>query len=669
MITIKDGKTYLPLDYTGFPDESIHINEMQELCIPYIEEKALCNLIVSAPTASGKSTTPKMLGKQVLEAGKNVIYIGIMKALAEEKAEDWSQDNWKDYPQVTVTSDFRNEDNYEQRLRQARIVCITPESLASRLRRLVSTGNEYLTNAGLLVIDEMHLIGDGDRGANMEAAIIEFTHAFPNCRILGLSATMPNVADFAKWIETITNRKTEVVSSIFRPVPITETIIPYTPESRTREAVEKCKTNLVLDLTCSASKIQQQFLVAVFSKAYGRRLLESLKQAGVSAEFHNADLPDKATKKRIENDFKAGRIRVLISTSTLFIGVNLPARNVIITSVEAGGNNIPVHTLKQAAGRAGRPKYDTEGDAFYLVPSARVDEHIQRITEGEPIMSQLFSKVNIARHFVGAIYLKRIKCLDSFKDWYAHTLAYSQGIKNSSLVTTICESISEDLRKQGMLKMGNDFQLSKRGIITAQMYLDPYNFSSALWAIQKYSQLENPTELDYIRAMSMWDGYATSSISYDELYVIPDQVERVPDTFKKAAAVIHYRIKGQKVPAPLTSVNSMIWSDLPRMQTAVERVLNETKSNIDLSSDRLELMFARVISQCSWEQAELALAKFTKKERTKMAELGIYTFNQAKNNVSLVQPILGDRRVDELKLTESGGVLTSTGAVRFGRTG
>ena len=665
MITIKEGKTYLPIDYTGFPDEEYFLNEMQELCTPYIEEKEMCNLVVEAPTASGKSTIPKMLGKKVLDEGNNIIYIGIMKALAEEKADDWSQDNWKDYPQVTVTSDFRSEDDYENRLNNARIICITPESLASRLRRVDSASNAWLANVGLLVVDEMHLTGDGDRGANMEAALIEFAHMMPNCRVLGLSATMPNVQDFAKWLENITNRKSEVVSSSFRPVPVEEWFIPYTPESKTREGIEKVKTKLVLDLVLSATKKDQQFLVAVFSKAYGRRLLESLKEQGVSAEFHNADIPDKATKKRIENDFKAGRIRVLISTSTLFIGVNLPARNVIITSVEAGGNNIPVHTLKQAAGRAGRPKYDTEGDAFYFVPSARSDEHIERITNGEPIMSQMSSKVYLAMHFLGAVYLKRITCKKSFKDWYAHTLAYVQGAKNDFVLDLTCDAIIEDLRKQGMLKQGDDFQLSRRGIITAQMYLDPYNFSSALWAIQKYSMLQNPTELDYIRAMSTWEAYATNSISYEDKLAIPDAVASIPEMYRKAAAVIWYRVNGKKVPASLTSINAMIWSDLPRMQAAVERIITETNSNIEISPERLELMFTRIISQASWEQAELAVAKFSKKERTKMAELGIYTYNQAKNNLALIEPILGQARVEQLK-AEANRV-TSTGAVRFGK--
>ena len=1023
----------LSTDYTGFPNNDIELNPMQELIVPYIDEFIDRNLIVAAPTASGKSTVPKMLGKHVLDSGKNIIYIGIMKALAEEKADDWAKDNWAKYPQATITSDFRVDPGYEQKIKEARIVCITPESLASRIRKTSKGDAPWLDNAGLLVIDEClppealidteigklpighiidnnldvkvasynhetnkveykkilakekvlrdktwysiyygktvlritsnhrvwvkdrgyihaeelqkgdkllvsglnprgekfnfwnaiggwlrfgkptqeicqnenftinsteeisyveisnikkigsntaerygesrvrryansifdvilqsvygslryctcqwqkrceptmaceyrpsysssgmvygrwfskqesmcnqhrgvfniggqsfsrmvekllgyrlqsiydkksssiaankrgqrktssvntpiyvgrhgiqvvtknggnillnvwnkihniqktfwfnkvfnyllqyrmsakaeayagtasgaenkrwccdleiednnnffangvlvhncHLIGDGSRGANLEAAIIEFCHQHPNCRVIGLSATMPNVQQVARWIETLTGKTTDVVSSTYRPVPIEEHFIPYTPASKAKTDVEEAKTNIVCKLVTHPEKINEQFLVAVFNKSYGRSLLQELKNIGVSAEFHNADIGDRSKKKQIEDNFKAGRIRVLISTSTLFTGVNLPARNVIITAVEAAQQDVPVYTLKQAAGRAGRPKYDTEGDVFYLIPSARQDYHVERIENGEAIKSQLSSRTMLAIHVVGAIYLKRINNQNEFYTWYKHTLAFEQGVRNETAIELIRQNVIESLNKMGVVytkKDENDvdtYSLSRVGIISAQMYLDPYHYVSALLAIKKYSLLDNPTEQDFIRAMCMWDGYQTQSISYDEKLALPSNIPAVPDGYKKIAAVIKFRISGEKIPMQFISMNAMLYNDIARMHVAVERALNESKTGIQLSPERLDAMFARVISQCSWEQANLAVAKFTKREREKLNAQGIYTVSQAKNNVALTNSVIGEKRATDLGVGQRSE--DGYGVTRFGK--
>lgn len=661
----------LSTDYTGFPNNDIELNPMQELIVPYIDEFIDRNLIVAAPTASGKSTVPKMLGKHVLDAGKNIIYIGIMKALAEEKADDWAKDNWSNYPQATITSDFRVDPGYEQKIKEARIVCITPESLASRIRKTSKGDAPWLDNAGLLVIDEIHLIGDGSRGANLEAAIIEFCHQHPNCRVIGLSATMPNVQQVARWIETLTGKTTDVVSSTYRPVPIEEHFIPYTPASKSKTDVEQAKTNIVCKLVTHPEKINEQFLIAVFNKSYGRSLLQELKNIGVSAEFHNADIGDRSKKKQIEDNFKAGRIRVLISTSTLFTGVNLPARNVIITAVEVAQQDVPVYTLKQAAGRAGRPKYDTEGDVFYLIPSARQDYHVERIENGEAIKSQLSSRTMLAIHVVGAIYLKRINNQNEFYTWYKHTLAFEQGVRNETAIELIRENVIESLNKMGVVytkKDENDvdtYSLSRIGVISAQMYLDPYHYVSALLAIKKYSLLDNPTEQDFIRAMCMWDGYQTQSISYDEKMALPSNLPAVPDGYKKIAAVIKFRISGEKIPMQFISMNAMLYNDIARMHVAVERALNESKTGIQLSPERLDAMFARVISQCSWEQANLAVAKFTKREREKLNAQGIYTVSQAKNNVDLTKSVIGEKRANDLGVGQRSE--DGYGVTRFGK--
>jgi replicative superfamily II helicase len=503
----------------------------------------------------------------------------------------------------------------------------------------------------------------------MEAAIIEFCHKFPDCRVVGLSATVPNVQEIADWITTLTGAPTDVVKSDFRPVPIVEEFMVYKPFTNLQNDVEEAKNDVIMSLVNDAGKYQQQFLIAVFSKAYGRRLLEHLKSFNVAAEFHNADIGDRAKRKKIEDDFKAGRIRVLISTSTLFTGVNLPARNVIITALRAGPDMIPVYTLKQAAGRAGRPRYDTEGDVFYLCPIEELNMQKARIELGEPIRSQLSQRTFLASHIVGAIHLNRITNQNDFDVWYSHTLAFQQGIKSKEQIQAIRSMVIENLRKMGVVivteKYGIDYyRLSRIGTITAQMYLDPYHFVSALNAIKRYSLLNNPTENDLVKAMCMWEGYSSTPPSYEEKNVLPKDLPLVPDQFKKIAGVIKLRITGQKMPGPLTSMNAMVYNDISRMQQAVSRAVQESKA-IDISTDRLDIMFTRVTACCTQEQAQLAVSKFTKKEREKLMGVGISTFAQAKGNVGLVRELIGDKRADALGIT-FGATKDSAGVLRFG---
>ena len=108
--------------------------------------------------------------------------------------------------------------------------------------------------------------------------------------------------------------------------------------------------------------------------------LAQLVKNGVA--FHHAGL-NPSSRKIVEDVFRSGLIKVITATPTLAAGVNLPARRVVISSITRYdyecGASIPISVLeyKQLCGRAGRPQYDTYGEAITIAPNANTEEFFE----------------------------------------------------------------------------------------------------------------------------------------------------------------------------------------------------------------------------------------------------------------------------------------------------
>lgn len=640
--------------YTGLP-EGCHLNPMQELMVPHMNKDY--NVVVAAPTASGKSQAITMFGHKFLEKKKRVLYIGIMRALAQEKSDDWDEEGhpWKERRKTVISGDYKMDAAKQLEIDNAEIICITPESLASRLRHPNSPRNKWLHEVGVLVVDEIHLLSSGDRGTNMEAALVEFTYEFPKVQIVGLSATMPNVHQIGEWLTKLNNKKTEIIESDYRPVVLQKHFIPT--YQMTKDDLEEEKMQLIEDLVMG--KEDQQFLICVWQKTWGKKIEDYLKSLKVPVAFHNAN-HDKVTRRDIESNFKAGNLRVLISTSTLFTGVNLPARNVIITAVEAARQDIPVYELQQAMGRAGRPRYDTEGDVYLFLPQSKFNYHQRRIENGEPIQSCMHEREWLAMHFLGAQYLGRIDDVEGFSMWFDRTLAQHQQNLNATAKATLLTTILNDMKARRMVMYDDytqHFRLAHRGKIAAQMYLDPYHFSDMLMNIARYASLAHPNDVDLAIALGSCRGFADLSMSRAEQDNIPDAILQrggVKKEYQKACGTIWYRISGVPVPNVLANTNYRIFEDMPRMHAAVSRANDEVEHWKGITSERLDMLFTRVILRCTEENAEFGMRKFTRTERKKLNALGVYSFRDAMNNLSSVVKVIPFSRCVELGLAKAG---------------
>ena len=208
------------------------------------------------------------------------------------------------------------------------------------------------------------------------------------------------------------------------------------------------------------------------------RILSDLVSKGVG--FHHAGL-GVLTRNLVEKSFKTGVIKLLTTTPTLAAGVNLPARRVILASVfrydsEYGGN-MPISVLeyKQICGRAGRPSYDTFGEAI-IIADARVnaeeiyDHYI--LGTPEPICSQLTNDRSIRIHVLSTIStLPGIKKSEIY-DLFGSTLL-AQSKSKASIMSRLDSAISY-LERQSLIKSRNNRYISTEfGKQISLLYIDP----------------------------------------------------------------------------------------------------------------------------------------------------------------------------------------------------
>lgn len=231
------------------------------------------------------------------------IYLSPMKALTNEKASDWGTPGhyMSRYKVVQLTGDTLWSP--AERKRQfaiaddCDIILMTSELLDSITRRRAP---EFLMRARVLVVDEAHLLTTQDRGPALEAGLMRFTKHNPTCRIVLLSATMPNVAELGTWLTRLNGKRSVIISSTWRPVPSETTFVPHPDRGRYWE-VENAKVRVAANII--EEYPQDRFLLFVHTKATGRALVSTLTSMGITTEMHSADL-SRDDRLRLEAEFK-----------------------------------------------------------------------------------------------------------------------------------------------------------------------------------------------------------------------------------------------------------------------------------------------------------------------------------------------------------------------------
>ena len=530
-------------------------NPIQSAIVPFAAEDK--NLIVGSSTGSGKTIVAELL-IDCVDKGKKIIYTAPLKALSSERFEDWKE-RYSDKKVVMLTGDtlYSKKERTRQMMNaaEADILIMTSELLDSITRHYDSEKYYFLQTIALLIVDEAHLITMEGRGHVIESAIVRFVDINPEAKVCFLSATMSNLDELASWLTQLNKKKTRVVSSPWRPVPLDMNYVEYLSVAKGSNgyidygATQEIKEQLAVDLVMS--KPDEKWLCFVHAKNTGRNIIKKLAKIGVESQFHNADL-DKSKRKEIEDSFKNrdGGLRVLISTSTIAIGVNMPARNVVIVGVHRGIKEVDELDIVQECGRAGRPQFDDQGFAYLLVPAGATSIWKQKIENPRPVTSTLNDDHFLAFHVVAEIDIGNIKDGNTLLEWYERTLACRQERK---LDVAGAEVLFDRLKQIEMIEGDISVRTTGLGKVSSWLYYSPYSIYQ--WYCNFGRVISNGDSIDDLSlAWALGDiekndiGYVSKNIASECEQIKWDLRSRGLNASNTLPSIVayYYSLKGRK---------------------------------------------------------------------------------------------------------------------------
>src|SRR3990172_4587125 len=195
--------------------------------------------------------------------------------------------------------------------------------------------------------------------------------------------------------------------------------------------------------------------------------------------FHHAGLHSKQ-KELVEDAFRAGVVKIICCTPTLAAGVDLPAFRAIIRDVKRFGMHgmahIPVLEFLQMAGRAGRPKYDTFGEAIVLAQTESDKEYIiEHYLKGVPedIYSKLAVEPVLRTYLLSLISSRVISSNESILDFFSRTF-WAHQYKDLERMSRVIDKMLELLVEWGFLQeVQEGYRATLIGKRVAELYIDP----------------------------------------------------------------------------------------------------------------------------------------------------------------------------------------------------
>lgn len=624
------------------------------------------NIVLSAPTGAGKSLVMEIAAYRTKKAGKKVVVLEPMRSLAKEKYDDWTHDNhrFKKFGVSIMTGDFKLTPKKKEEVATSGIIIMTSEMLDSRSRRMNLEGNAWLKEVGLLIVDESHIIGMwndkaeplNERGHRLEAAIMRFTKLNPNSRVLLLSATLPNLPELGQWLTKLNNKVTDIIVSEYRPQPLEWHLESY-PELSGYGGYHTNKNNMFAKaIEVLKENRNDMWLLFVHSKTDGRRLQELiLNELELSVSFHSADL-EKDERLEIEKAFRSKKSQIIIATSTLAYGMNLPARRVMILDDKRGLNKVHAYDIKQMGGRAGRPGIDPRGDVHWIVGSMSLNSS-QHLLDNMPAAKSLMFDTDVfAFHIVAEIAEGGIKTREQVYEYYDRCLANLQGAKADQPWLDKLIKILIDVKA---IKFGDDqttINITNLGKIASWMYFSPFDIYN--WYTNMYTLCESKRKDDAIFAW-MWGSIRSHDMGYipadckDMVGDFQEELSKSEHNFPlrgggAACAGLWMHIQGKEKDIPPSArpiVRGLIF-DVERHMQAI--------SLIDSMYGRWEkalgwkMLCTRIKYGCDWDCAKLCLLDGIGKVKAgKLIEAGIKSIQDMHEKEDEALAVLGQKAYDK----------------------
>ena len=383
-------------------------------CIALEQGRAV---LVAAPTGAGKTIVGEFAAFLAVEHGMKCFYTTPIKALSNQKYAEFVE-TYGSQNVGLLTGDISING-------EAAIVVMTTEVL----RNMIYAGSNTLDELEYVVLDEVHYLGDKFRGPVWEEVII---HLPEQVTVVSLSATVSNAEEFGEWIESVRGRNETIVSET-RPVPLWQHVMVgstlydlFEEDGEVSRELVRAGRNAERGsakgfrraYTPSRSEVVELLeaegllpgITFIFSRAGCEAAVRQILNSGIKlttqeerARIRNviqnrcSGLPPEDLgilgflewqdalergvaahhaglipifKETVEELFQQGLIKVVFATETLALGINMPAKSVVLERLVKwngeGHVDISPGEFTQLTGRAGRRGIDIEGHAVVL---------------------------------------------------------------------------------------------------------------------------------------------------------------------------------------------------------------------------------------------------------------------------------------------------------------
>lgn len=554
------------------------------------------NLLICAPTGAGKTNTALLcmmreIGKHVNASdGKilveqfKIIYIAPLKSLVQEMVGTFGK-RLLVYGLKVAELTGDSQLSLEQ-INQTQVIVCTPEKWDIITRK--ASDRSYTQLVRLIIIDEIHLLHD-ERGPVLEALVARTLRSCEqsgeDVRLVGLSATLPNYKDVAMFLRVNLQKGLFHFDNTFRPCPLEQQYVGITE----KKAVKRFQLmNELVYEKVMEQKSSQQVLVFVHSRKETGKTARALRDMCLEKEtisqmvkstasmevlkneaeqVKNLELKDllpygfaihhagmnRVDRTLVEDLFADRHIQVLVSTSTLAWGVNLPAHTVIIKGTQVyspeKGRWIELDALDvlQMLGRAGRPQYDTKGLGILITSHQELQFYLSVLNQQLPVESQFISK--LVDNLNAEIVCGTVQCGKDAVEWLKYTYLYVRMLSQPALYgisveqrkqSDWCEQRLADLVHTAAVQLDKNnlirydrksgaFQPTELGRIASHYYCT--NESMQVYNVLMKSTL---SEIELFRVFSLSAEFKNITVRQEEKLELSKLLERVPIPIKES---------------------------------------------------------------------------------------------------------------------------------------
>ena len=591
-ITIEKLPAYARGAFDGFKSLNRIQSKLYQTCMHKDENVLLC-----APTGAGKTNVALMtmlreIGKHVdpstglIKADQfKIIYVAPMKSLVQEMVGSFGK-RLASY-NLNVGELTGDSQMSKEQIANTQVIVCTPEKWDIITRKGVERSFTQLVR--LIIFDEIHLLHD-DRGPVLEALVartvrqIETTQE--EVRLVGLSATLPNYHDVATFLRVNKSTGLFYFDNSYRPVPLEQQFIGITE----KKAVKRHQLmNEIVFKKIMAKAGKSQVLVFVHSRKETGKTARALKDLCLerdtlgmflkegsasmevlrseSEQVKNTELRDllpygfaihhagmnRVDRTLVEDLFADRHIQVLVSTSTLAWGVNLPAHTVIIKGTQMYNpekgrwTELGALDVLQMLGRSGRPQYDTKGEGILITNHSELQFYLSLLNQQLPVESQMITKLPDMLN--AELVLGTVQNLKDAVAWLGYSYLFVRMIRNPSLYGVSVDAVENDsklethranlihsaclhLEKSQLIKYDRRtglIQSTEHGRIASHYYC---GYETML----TFNQLLKPSlsEIELFRIFSLSGEFKNINVREEEKLELMKLMERVPVPVKES---------------------------------------------------------------------------------------------------------------------------------------